>query len=87
MFADSEPRRGPFGRSGELGPRAPGLDFGALGPSLTRGLNDGIGAEAYEGSECRSARLWARFGELCEGSGGVLGGHLGLSGRVPGGSG
>eukprot|EP00969_Alexandrium_andersonii_P275500 12175246-Alexandrium_andersonii.AAC.1 len=28
-FADFEPRRGPFGPSGELGMRAPGLDFGA----------------------------------------------------------
>eukprot|EP00969_Alexandrium_andersonii_P093724 4140287-Alexandrium_andersonii.AAC.1 len=28
-FEDSEPRRGPFGPSGELGPRARGLDFEA----------------------------------------------------------
>eukprot|EP00969_Alexandrium_andersonii_P130699 5779431-Alexandrium_andersonii.AAC.1 len=29
VFVDVEPWRGPFGLSGELGPRAPGLDFEA----------------------------------------------------------
>eukprot|EP00969_Alexandrium_andersonii_P358572 15451274-Alexandrium_andersonii.AAC.1 len=29
ISADSEPRRKPFGPSGELGPRPPRLDFGA----------------------------------------------------------
>eukprot|EP00969_Alexandrium_andersonii_P355272 15444002-Alexandrium_andersonii.AAC.1 len=29
ISADSEPRRGPFGPSGELGPRAQGLEFEA----------------------------------------------------------
>eukprot|EP00969_Alexandrium_andersonii_P233727 10319039-Alexandrium_andersonii.AAC.1 len=37
--ANSDPRRRPLGPSGELGPRAPGLDL-RPGPILTRGLND-----------------------------------------------
>eukprot|EP00969_Alexandrium_andersonii_P158339 6995666-Alexandrium_andersonii.AAC.1 len=46
ISSDSDPRRGLFDSSGELGPRPPGLDFGATRPILAGGLSYRVGAGA-----------------------------------------